>query len=273
MIKHIIIHDCTFTMEKECVDCGVTYTNLDKETVSCRVCGAVLQMSRQQRERASRNQHQESLEDIMASLASSMESRASVPLSQSFLKTIGKVTLDDRFVLLYESTLRIILSDAAQLRFNVVPATFSHIPTDETITGSLVWGDPIYGEDSPTQQQNNDTTNNNNWSGNIVVFLRGKVSFAKKYAKAVAAHAAAVVVAQSFDLWPFVMADTENELRVLLPMTGETLPAQQHGKHLIYCCFVSCIVPIVPRIELVYELFTICVGYYFVVLFCTIFLL
>ena len=237
-------------MEKECIDCSVTYSNLDREIVSCRICGAVLQISRQQREREQFSSHSndESFEDLMTSLASTMQSRNNAPLSVSFLKTIGKINLDERLTLLHETTLRVGLTDSSQLRVNVIPAAFSYIPIGQTISGRLVWGDPLFGEGSLREESNNDPTYQ--WSGKIVIFLRGKVSFAKKYDVAVSAKAAGVIVVQTFDIWPFVMADTTNELGML--MSSHSAPSTtifndtlgnikyRHELFILYwlCCYI-----------------------------------
>jgi hypothetical protein len=68
----------------------------------------------------------------------------------------------------------------------------------------LVFGEPIFGEDS--------IVNSGDISGNIVLFYRGKVSFATKAMRGQSAGANAVIILNTVDLWPFVMTDSIHEI-------------------------------------------------------------
>jgi hypothetical protein len=50
-------------------------------------------------------------------------------------------------------------------------------------------------------------------SGAFVIFYRGKITFARKVINAIQAGACGVIICQTYDVWPFVMTDSTNELQ------------------------------------------------------------
>jgi hypothetical protein len=255
--------------EWECEDCGVDYpqhagTSSANRTMYCTVCGS--QLKRKQNQSTTHQQDEQQgqpqqaaggpetvfglatregdgapgllfsdamlqddlLSGLFGAFAGMLQSRNSQSLSKSYLKTLGKVILDDKLTVLHDVTLNF----GSQLRFSVVPATFSWLPpvtstSNVSLSGTIVWANPIHGE-SPlvTSTEEADSSKVSIWHGAIVLFMRGKVSFATKYYHAVAAGAAAVIVCQTFDMWPFVMGDSANELPALFPgdSNGENSP-------------------------------------------------
>jgi hypothetical protein len=158
------------------------------------------------------------LSGLFESFAGLLQGRSSVPLSKTYLKTLGKVVLDEKLTLLHDVSLNF----GPQLRFNVVPAAFSWLPHGKSFSGNVCWADPVYGE--------TELSDKNKWAGHIIVFMRGKVSFAKKYHHAVLAGATAVIICQTFDMWPFVMADSAGELSVLFPDGTPPIPVVMLSK-------------------------------------------
>jgi hypothetical protein len=121
---------------------------------------------------------------------------ADSPISTEFLKNIGRVTVDDRAGILLDITLNI-----GPYRAMLIPAEFGPLPAPSSaLSGRVVWADPQHGE---TELQNAQELQNA-----IVLFRRGKVPFAEKVQRAQLAGAAAAIVCQSFDVWPFVMTDS-----------------------------------------------------------------
>jgi hypothetical protein len=72
------------------------------------------------------------------------------------------------------------------------------------ISAPLVLADPICGE--------NALENERLCKGALVIFRRGKVSFASKAVTAMKAGAVGIIVCQSYDVWPFMMSDSANEI-------------------------------------------------------------
>lgn len=134
--------------------------------------------------------------EIQNSLALSLPDKQ---ISTEYLSKLGKVVLDSRRGLLYDVTLSI-----GPLSIMCVLASFGPIPADE-LTTNMILGDPEFGETS-------DLSNSVACSGSIVVLKRGKVSFAQKAITAKKSGAAALIVCQTFDIWPFVMTDSANEI-------------------------------------------------------------
>lgn len=126
-------------------------------------------------------------------------------ISVEYLSTLGKITVDDRKTILVD-----IYFSIGPLKMLAVSANFGFLPSDiQDIESRIILGSPIYGETEL------DTTGSQ-CQGAIILLKRGKVSFAKKALRAVEAGAAAVVIAQEFDVWPFLMGDSGNELNTLM---------------------------------------------------------
>jgi hypothetical protein len=62
--------------------------------------------------------------------------------------------------------------------------------------------------------------------GRVLVLVRGRVPFAEKYRRAVDAGAAALIIVQTLDVYPFVMTDTVGELA----LCDFTLPCYMMSK-------------------------------------------
>ena len=143
--------------------------------------------------------------DLRAAIQASLEQAAPTrQISQEYLSTLGKVTLDSRRGLLHDVTLSI-----GPLLVMGTAATFGPLlATDAAIQDvPLIFGDPVCGETT-----DNLLSNSAHCAGAIVLLQRGKVSFAAKAKVAQASNAAALVVINTSDMWPFVMTDSANEL-------------------------------------------------------------
>lgn len=120
------------------------------------------------------------------------------PISNDFLKTIGRVTIDSLGGLLLDVTLRI-----GPYKAMLMPSNFAPLPVvDQALNSALVKGIPEWGD--------SDFTNGSDISGSIVMLKRGKVTFLDKAKRAQAAGAVAVIVSQTYDTWPFVMTDADS---------------------------------------------------------------
>lgn len=133
---------------------------------------------------------------ITESLAQSHSDRQ---ISTEYLSRLGKVVLDERRGLLFDITLCI-----GPLSFMGVLASFGPIPSAELVS-SIVIGEPEFGDMERL-------TNSGSCAGAIVLLKRGKVSFAQKALAAMASGAAALVICQTYEIWPFVMTDSANEI-------------------------------------------------------------
>jgi len=144
--------------------------------------------------------------DLRDLIMDSMEqARPSRQISVSYLSTLGKVIVESRKVILRDTMLGL-----GPLRILAVSAVFGYLPPEPSfrLERSIVFGEPAYGELDML-------SNANKCKDAIVVLERGKVSFATKCMRAFKAGAAAVVITQSAGtVWPFVMADSANELGI-----------------------------------------------------------
>ena len=139
-------------------------------------------------------------DDLRAAIQESIaQSQPDRQISTEYLSKLGKVVLDSRRGLLHD-----VVISFGMLSIMGTLATFGPIPQKE-LEAHLVFGDPEYGENSIF-------SNNVVCVGAVVLLRRGKVSFAKKALSAQSSGAAALIVCQSFDVWPFVMTDSTNEL-------------------------------------------------------------
>ena len=108
-------------------------------------------------------------------------------ITESFLKTLGKVQVDQKGTILYDCHVQF-----GPLSALLVPADFSRIRVDANkgaaLSRKLVKADPDCGQ-APL-------TNAEFCKDRIVLMQRGRVSFAAKYARAIEVGAAALVVVQ-----------------------------------------------------------------------------
>lgn len=193
-----------------CIDCDevILQRDLVGRSKICLTCGAAL-IKMPSPVDPDRDDRPESLNDLFELLGADLrdslmdamsQSRPSRQISVSYLKTLGKVTIDDQKTILRDISLRI-----GPLHMLAVSAQFGCLPeADCTYEHPIVCGMPVCAETA--------LTNSAKCAGSMVLLDRGVVSFASKCLKAVEAGAAAVIIAQTAGVWPFVMADSAKEL-------------------------------------------------------------
>lgn len=121
-------------------------------------------------------------------------------ISVEYLRTLGKVQVDRHKTILRDVSLCI-----GPIQLLAIPARFGLCAAAlETIEGAVIGADPICGEC--------DLGNKAACQGAITLMQRGLVTFPQKSIRAQSAGAKAVVVAQTADIFPFVMEDTAGEL-------------------------------------------------------------
>ena len=142
---------------------------------------------------------------LRAEIESFMRREQERPISHEYLATLGKVTLDRRKSLLCEARLMLddpIRRDGAEQRlsFMLVYAAFGSLCSNSTLKGKLTLPHDEFGENLSQE-----------CAGNILLLKRGKVPFSIKAKNAEQTGALAVIVMQTFDMWPFVMTDSSSE--------------------------------------------------------------
>jgi hypothetical protein len=140
--------------------------------------------------------------DMLETLRESMAlSRPTRQISVSYLKTLGKIVVDET-----KSILRDVFISLGPMQILAVPATFGYIPVEESaeLKSHLVCGSPECGDAA--------FTNSHECKDAIILLNRGVVSFATKSVRAHQTGAAAVVVSQTNGVWPFTMADSAGEV-------------------------------------------------------------
>lgn len=136
-------------------------------------------------------------QDLRAAIEASMSQAApGRSISLSFLETLGKVVLDKKKTLLFDTCLQF-----GPLKVMAVPASFQNLPFQGT-SGELVICRSEFGEDLTREEA----------SGKIICVKRGKISFARKANNAQKAGAVGLVIFQTADIFPFVMSDSAGEL-------------------------------------------------------------
>ena len=120
-------------------------------------------------------------------------------IDASFLSTLGKLQVNKRGTILYDCDIRL-----GPFHALLVPASFSALTPNTTLTKGLVQGVPEFGESNMLHPEL--------YVDKIIVLTRGKVSFATKAKLAVEAGCAGLIVVQTLDIWPFEMSDSTNEL-------------------------------------------------------------
>ena len=144
-------------------------------------------------------------EGLRAEIESFMRREQERPISHEYLATLGKVTLDQRKSLLSEA--RLMFDDPIRqngeeqrLSFMLIYASFGSLFANAIVKGKLTISSDEYGENI-----------SQDYAGNILFLKRGKVPFSVKAKNAQSAGALAVVVMQTFDMWPFVMTDSSSD--------------------------------------------------------------
>ena len=149
-------------------------------------------------------------DDLRAAIEASLnEQGPSREIGQSFLSSLGRLKLNEA-----QSLLDCIVLTVGPLSCNLVLAGFSPVFTStlmiEEKGGSgkrrLVLADPSIGD---TDELRNDPEM---VQGSILLMERGGVSFAKKALLAQRSGAAALIIAQTYDKWPFMPEDSSNEI-------------------------------------------------------------
>ena len=139
--------------------------------------------------------------EIMASQTAVREK----PINKDFLSTLGKVILDDRKTLLHDCSLKI-----GPITFMAIPASFNHqLPFQDVFDRNLIFGlsNSIYGEELEENFQNNDCCN-----GKIICLKRGKTTFVHKLKLCHAVGAAALIVLNTNDIFPFIMTNSDSSI-------------------------------------------------------------
>lgn len=151
---------------------------------------------------------------------------ATKPISNEFLKTIGRVTIDSHGGMLIDVTLKI-----GPYKALLIPSNFAPLPAlASIISGKLIKADPEYGE--------HEFSNSSDIKGSIVVLKRGKVTFLDKLRQAQAAGAVAAIVCQAHDTWPFVM--TDNDPAAGVGLTIPLLMVSKKDASIIEGMFATC---------------------------------
>lgn len=129
-------------------------------------------------------------------------------LTENSLKALSRCVVDDNLSILFDCKLNM-----GPLQAMLIPASFS-MPVNGIFGNlELVVGQPEYGETS--------LVNAEFCKGRVLLLKRGRVSFAAKYMNAIAAGAAALLIVQTLDVWPFVMTDSISELAII---TSRAIP-------------------------------------------------
>ena len=127
-------------------------------------------------------------------------------MAEQYLKSIGVITLDSRRSLLCDvrlnsETLSLNLSpESKSISFNLICASFGPILNDLSISGKAVLPINKFADSALT-----------NVEGCIVFLRRGVVSFVSKALRAQEAGAAAVIIMQTYEMWPFVMTNAKKK--------------------------------------------------------------
>jgi len=130
-------------------------------------------------------------------------------VNESFLKSLSRCQIDSNFSILWDATLRL-----GPLRVMLVPAAFCK-PVAGAMRGlALVKGSPECGE--------RPLANAEFVRGRVLLLQRGRSTFAQKQRLACSLGAAALVVANTLDVFPFVMTDAAGELDTAGAGAGET---------------------------------------------------
>ena len=128
------------------------------------------------------------------------------PISDTYLNSIGKVTLDRRRSLLQDVRLSLDFKPSSSssegstaISIVAVMASFGPLPAKSSLSAEAVLPSDAIGETFSSADQVNEK---------IVVLKRGAISFLQKAQRAHAAGAVALIVLQSYEIWPFVMTHT-----------------------------------------------------------------
>jgi len=139
----------------------------------------------------------EDVQEMVAAADSLQAPERSV--NEFFLKSMSRCKVDDNCSILWDAALRF-----GPMLVMLVPAAFCK-PVAGAMRGlPMVKGQPECGE-RPLESAEF-------VSGRVLLLRRGRTTFAQKYKLALSLGAAALIVAQTLDVWPFVMTDSAGEI-------------------------------------------------------------
>jgi Ring finger domain/PA domain len=154
--------------------------------------------------------------DVLAQLTGDGGSSFAPAASAVAVEKLPRFTVEENSWILYATTLKVKGLHAAAgtsserkrvLVIDALMGEFSAVP-DQLITQKLVLADPLTAE--------SDLVNAAALQGAIAVVQRGGTTFASKALKLQAAGAAAVIVLQTADVWPYIMKDPKQEAKGVL---------------------------------------------------------
>jgi Ring finger domain/PA domain len=154
--------------------------------------------------------------DVLAQLTGDGGSSSAPAASAVAVEKLPRFTVEENSWILYATTLKVKGLHAAQgvaserkrvLVIDALMGEFSAVP-DQLITQKLVLADPLTAE--------SDLINAADMQGAIAVVQRGGTTFASKALRLQAAGAAAVIVLQTADVWPYIMKDPKQEAESVL---------------------------------------------------------
>jgi hypothetical protein len=200
------------SVTKVCNSCDESLSIQD-DIIYCPICGEILVRSNLDDEPSSLQLEEASnlfSRELFRPIGASLDSQNSKRLSQSYLKTLGKLTVDDQGLILLDTYLLV-----GSIRFLAVPAVFCSLsslmppfrdglPSNQSssrMEGDLIRGEPEFGESEPLTN----SISLQRLQNPIVLLKRGKVPFLDKCLTAQRSGARCVVVYQSYDTWPFAM--------------------------------------------------------------------
>mmetsp|Transcript_11941 Transcript_11941/g.15617 ORF Transcript_11941/g.15617 Transcript_11941/m.15617 type:complete len:393 (-) Transcript_11941:276-1454(-) len=127
------------------------------------------------------------------------------PTSKGYLQGLPRYEVGERTTssMLQHVTLNLTLADGRQKKLDATLGEFSPLASKEGLQSKVILGDPIQAE---TQFINSEVL-----AGKIVVLDRGGVTFATKALQCQSVGAAAVVICQTADVWPYFMKDARGQ--------------------------------------------------------------
>lgn len=147
-------------------------------------------------------------DEIEAAISTQNPNRS---ISESYLATLGRLQVDENSSILFDSFLT--LGETCPFHCLLVPASFRKVDSPSVMQKRVVKGQPEYGE--------REFDNKEFCKDRIVMLSRGRVSFAAKAKVAMQAQAAALIIVQTSDIWPYSMTDSSNEFEQYLSSVGD----------------------------------------------------
>ncbi|TMW66075.1 hypothetical protein Poli38472_003840 [Pythium oligandrum] len=202
-----------------CKDCNEIAEQTTADGKRCLVCGCELEARGSRPNQATTNglaalgggiTNAQDFESLISQLLSTIggefgvSNEARRPASDEAVTKLGSFTADQA------STIEVaMVVSGIKGEVLAIPANFG--PCDSLPRAEVVVADPIDGASQ--------LANAASIAGKIVVMERGTCTFAQKVLRAQSAGAAAVIIIQTFDVWPYTMTDSKGESSVI------TIPA------------------------------------------------